>query len=504
MSNDRSKDQRFWKTFVIATAGFGLAAQVLALALGFSYDRSGGQDRRADRLVSKSREVPLPPVPVKRPRVNRTAKADFVRRKRRVATLPPPPPPRPTTTPPPKLIAATGRPLGRFYAGLAALESGLRQEPLTILHIGDSHVSSDAFSKSLRRRLQQRFGDAGRGMVIPAGAYKYAIADGVTLQRTGPWRAYNSMKHKSGPYGLSGVRLVAGKPRARLAMTLKRGHFTWAEVTVATGPREGRVRLTAGGRTRLINARAGRPGARTIRLEATARMMSVTASGGGRTTVLNWASGVDQPGIRYVNFGLAGATAAITKRWDKTLIARDVRALKPQLIIFGFGTNEGFNDRLDLAAYKRHVAAFLAQLKTVAPDAEILILGPADSARRPRFSGRGSGGQGGCAVLPAGTNYGALIKRKSARLSRWHAPPRLGQVRRTLRDLAAELKAGYWDWARAMGGPCSIQKWATARPRLAAADRVHLTQRGYDKSAQLLIDHLYDGLAQSQRIAATQ
>ena len=53
-------------------------------------------------------------------------------------------------------------PLSRFYAKLAALKTGRRSEPVTILHIGDSHVAADSFTRGIRSRLQTRFGDAGR------------------------------------------------------------------------------------------------------------------------------------------------------------------------------------------------------------------------------------------------------------------------------------------------------------------------------------------------------
>ena len=42
-------------------------------------------------------------------------------------------------------IAAGSGPLARFHAKLAALRAGKRTKPVTILHIGDSHVASDSF-----------------------------------------------------------------------------------------------------------------------------------------------------------------------------------------------------------------------------------------------------------------------------------------------------------------------------------------------------------------------
>ena len=383
-------------------------------------------------------------------------------------------------TPPVRL--AGHRPLSRFFAELAALEAGTRTEPITVVHLGDSHIASDSLSRGIRKRLQTRFGDAGRGMMVPAGAYKYAIADGVSFKRLGHWQASNSLRAKTGPYGVSGVRLTTNASGARLSLTSRRGLFDWAEVTVVTGPKQGTVQLKAGSQTMSFNARADERGSKVVRITARAETFTVTAGPGGATTVLNWAVGRERPGIRYVNFGIAGATADITKRWADQLVANDIAHLKPDLIVWGYGTNEGFNDGLDLARYRNTVSGFISQLKQAAPQADFLFLGPADGARSKRHA-RGS--------------------RRCAP-GNWSSPPKLYKVRQLLKDLSKAENAAYWDWYEAMGGACSINRWASATPALAARDRVHLTPRGYERSADLFVDHLMKSYSQSLLVAATQ
>ena len=406
---------------------------------------------------------------------------------------------------PEKPVAAplTGRPLSRFFSALASLEAGVRTKPVTIVHLGDSHIASDSLTRGIRRRLQARFGDAGRGMMVPAGAYKYAVADGVTFKRVGHWSARNSFRQKGGPYALSGVRLVTSSRGAKLLLTAHNDPFDWGEVTVVTGPKQGIVRLTAGSETVEFNARAADLGSKVVRINAKAGKLTVTAGGRGATTVLNWSIGRDTPGIRYVNFGLAGATADVTKRWSRQLVANDIAHLKPDLIVWGYGTNEGFNDRLDLKSYSKTVTSFVAYLREQAPDADFLFIGPADSARLPRYA-RHLRRSASCRQLsPAeAAGYGKLVSRRSGALQRWHAPPKLAAVRNFLEGLAAEQKAGYWDWSAAMGGDCAINRWASQK--LAAGDRVHLTNRGYDRSASLFVDHLVNSFSQSRLLAATQ
>lgn len=358
-------------------------------------------------------------------------------------------------------IDATSGPLGRFHGKLAALESGTRKKPVTILHIGDSHVASDSFSRGIRKGLQRRYGDAGRGMVIPANAFKYGVADQVGLSASGTWRASTALKtRKGGRFGISGVNVRSRSSRASMTLTSKTGNFDWAEVTVASGPSQGSFTVKVGSTAKTFEAFSKRKGSKTFRINARGKKVTLTPGGGAQTTVLNWATGKTRSGIRYVNFGLIGATLDITKRFDMKLVENDVRRLNPDLIIYGYGTNEGFNDNLNTSAYAKRASSYVSRLKANAPNADLVFLGAASGLRRKGNKACGS----------------------------WSTPPKLGPLRTTLRKVAAKEGAGYWDWSTAMGGACAINTWAGKG--LAAKDRVHLTSKGYRKSAERFVNWL--------------
>lgn len=359
-------------------------------------------------------------------------------------------------SPPASAQSSFEGPIGRFRSKLAALKSGQRTKPVTILHIGDSHVASDSFSRGVRTTLQNRFGNAGRGMVIPAAAFKYGIADQVRLTRSGRWRSRTALKTRNGSFGISGVNVTASSSNAVMRMSPTNGSFDWAEVTALIGPKQGKFVVTVGKVSKEFNARSQTKGSKTFRVEAKGRTLEVKPSGRSRLTMLNWATGRERPGIRYVNFGLIGATLAITKRFNKKLIENDVRRLDPDLLVYGFGTNEGFNDRLNLKKYREDLENFVGLLRSAAPNADLVYLGAASGLRR-RGKGKSCGGG-------------------------WRAPPKLAALRKMKKDMARENNVGYWDWSAAMGGACAVNSWA--KRRLAARDRVHLTSRGYLRSAK--------------------
>jgi len=362
---------------------------------------------------------------------------------------------------PPALDLGPGEPLADFRAKLEALAAKTRREPVVIVHIGDSHIAADSFSRGVRTRLQALYGDAGRGQVIPANAYKYAIAQAVSLDSGGPWRSVMSLKSDDGVFGLSGVRVESSSASA--IMTLKaENRFDWAEVTVATGPGQGSFEVMVDGKPAgRFEARAATAGARTFRIDRAGRQLSVRPVGNGEVGVLHWATARETPGVRYVNFGQSGATVSVTRRWNTAALENDLAKLKPDLIVYGFGTNEGFDDGLDIAAYRKYVAGFLGAMKTQAPQAEFLIIGAPDGMRRKGGVSCGNG---------------------------WSVPGKLGPLRAAMSDLAAGTGAGYWDWSAAMGGQCSMAKWV--RDGLAAKDHVHFTPKGYDRAAGLFVEAL--------------
>ncbi|SNY93232.1 Lysophospholipase L1 [Cohaesibacter sp. ES.047] len=363
-----------------------------------------------------------------------------------------------------------------FLSKMAALRAGNSDRPIRILHIGDSHIASDSLTRGIRKRLQKIYGDAGRGAVIPAKAYKWAHADGLSLTASRGWSSANSLKVKSGPYGLSGVRVATSSRGAKMTLTSKTGAFDWAEVTLYVGPNQGSATIATEAGSKRVSANAAKAGSKTVRITGRSKTLTVTHAGGGKTTVLNWASGKDNPGIQYVNFGISGATVDVTDRWSDKLIANDIKRINPDLIVYGYGTNEGYNDNLNMNRYTKTATSLLDKMRAAAPNAALMFVGPSDGARR-RSGGPSCGGG-------------------------WYTPKKLGTVRDTLKTLAKRYDALYWDWSSAMGGRCGVTKWSTSNPRLAAKDRVHLTPRGYDRSAGAFVDYLEQQVKNSLKIAS--
>src|SRR5690606_5551354 len=108
--------------------------------------------------------------------------------------------------------------LAQFHAAMSAIEAGERARPLTVLHLGDSHISLDTFTRGLRDRLQARFGDAGRGL-MPGIPFRYYAPDGYDLAMSGPWEIFSSLPaDAAGPFGIQGFRVEAETREAVISL----------------------------------------------------------------------------------------------------------------------------------------------------------------------------------------------------------------------------------------------------------------------------------------------
>ncbi len=398
--------------------------------------------------------------------------------------------------------AAANVALDSFFKALSALESGRAKGPVTILHLGDSHIAADRFSGDMRDEFQSRFGNAGRGMLMP-GLY---LARGVKFDRGGEWEAALSTGSAPGPYGLTGVKMSARTRQDWLRLTATDRPFAWAEITLETGPGQGNALIALDGDVKLVPCRAPSPSWTTIRLEQQAREITIRPKGDGMVSVHSVTIGNAKPGVRYINLGLPGATAATPLSWDSAELAGDLKRIAPDLIVLGYGTEESFDDNLSLGEYENKVRRVLARLRDAAPQASLLVIGPPDVARLPHYAqGPGRASDVCRALSPQErASYAKRIKSGDPRLARWHPPLRLDEVRQILRRAAAASQAFFWDWSKIMGGTCGIHAWVHGDPPLAANDHIHFTEEGSRRSARLLFRELMTGFDSFDRAATAE
>lgn len=333
-----------------------------------------------------------------------------------------------------------------------------------IIHIGDSHVASDAMTGTLRRGLQERFGDGGPGLVVPGSPWPAYRRRGVETGGDG-WTATRITKitPAEGPIGLTGVVMSATEPGATAWVESKDdgigARASVVELHYLRAPGGGRLQVQVDGAVR-ANLTTGssrvEPAFWSADLDDGPHRVELVATGGGTVRVLGL-SMTRNAGVVYDALGVNGARFVHWHRADEAVVAAEMRRDPPALVVTTFGTNET-NEDTTLEGHRRDFLATIGMLRRAAPGASCLVVGPPDRAER------------------------ALVERRRV----WQTTPALAAIIAAERQAALESGCAFWNTYAAMGGRGTMRRWAVLDPPLAGDDRVHLTSSGYRLIADAL------------------
>ena len=152
-------------------------------------------------------------------------------------------------------------------------------------------------------------------------------------------------------------------------------------------------------------------------------------------------------GVALDNIAMRGSSGTIFHRIDTELLAESYKAMNARLIIMEYGGNiVPSMGKKSVEWLKKIITRQIQTIQKANPDADILFIGPADMARQ----------QDGV----------------------WKTYPGLALTIKTLREIALENGAAYWDMHRVMGGNGSMIKWVKKEPALGFTDHIHFTRRG--------------------------
>jgi lysophospholipase L1-like esterase len=169
-----------------------------------------------------------------------------------------------------------------------------------------------------------------------------------------------------------------------------------------------------------------------------------------------------EPGVVVDTSGIDGARVATALAWDPDVLAAELRARPPELVVLAYGTNEAFDNRR-AEATGSEVVELVGRVREGAPQAECLVVGPPDAA------------------APDLTSH-----------------PRVAEIDGALRSSAEALGCGFFSLRGAMGGEGGFARFLAESPPLARSDRIHFTPLGYAKLGEALSDELIQAYDRSR------
>ena len=341
--------------------------------------------------------------------------------------------------------------LRHFYETLAHLEDGHAHDDVRILQYGDSHTASDLGTGALRRTMQQRFGDGGRGFVSIGKPWKRYSQDGI---RAGMSKEFTPEKKSAdGCHGLLGIAVEASK-RGAQAWTEATGPASRIELAYLEHPRGGSFDVFVdGAKSTRIATRAAKAqsGFNVLEVAETAHKVEVRAVGDGDVRVFGMTLDRSTAGIMVDSLGINGAQIYTALGWNEGCFAEQLKHRAPSLVVLAYGTNESM-ETTPASAYERKLVDLLGRVARAVPNASCLLLGPPDRAAE-------------------------------SKKDEWTTAPKIQEIVASQRRVAEAAGCAFYDQLEAMGGAGSIALWAKEPHPRAGRDRVHLAREGYAQLA---------------------
>jgi lysophospholipase L1-like esterase len=358
-----------------------------------------------------------------------------------------------------------GEGMRNFFLAVKQLESGIKRK-VHIVHIGDSHIQADFFSGRVRDLMQltNNFGNGGRGFVFPYAAAGTNNPQNYSVSYQGKWEGVRSVKRDAyAKWGMAGVVAITKDPNATLTINPNRENNATAyditrvkifypvfdkssfNVTVVANPSE------------LVSSYMSREGFVEFEFSKPQEEITIklTRSDPSQTQFVlqGFSLENDRAGIVYSSVGINGAEVPTYFRCED--FDRQLRVLKPDLVILSLGTNDAHVIKFDEEVFLTNLRFLVNMVKRSYPRASVLLTTPGDAYRARRY-------------LNLNNN----------------------KVRELIFQVATETGITVWDFYTVMGGLRSIDQWQ--RNQLATADRLHLTPKGYSFQGELLYDALMD------------
>jgi len=348
--------------------------------------------------------------------------------------------------------------LRRFFESLARLEDGDAQDDVLIAQFGDSHTAADIGTSAVRRALQTRFGDGGRGFVALGRPWSNYVQEGV---RGGMTREFVGERGKfslgqfvgDGRYGLAGFAIQTTRKRGRAWSDLS-SPSSRIDVAYLEQPGGGSFDVFVDGTKKgHISTRAGtaRSAFHAFDVGEGPHHVEARVKGDGAVRIFGLDLDRSKAGVVFETLGINGARATTMLQWQEPHMAEQLRHHPPDLVMLAYGTNEAGDDT-PASVYERQLHDALSRIARAVPSAACLILGPPDREIE----------------TPQG----------------WVTSPKLIEITETQRAVAKASGCAFFSQLDAMGGPGTLAIWVGEPQPRARRDYVHLTREGYTQLGQ--------------------
>ena len=340
---------------------------------------------------------------------------------------------------------------------------------INIMHIGGSHVQAGVFTQQFRDNLLSISPDliGGQYFVFPFSTGGTNNPTHYKVSSTGTWSyCRNAVRKETDKrMGLAGAAITTDDPTATVSIMTREKYptdltpdFDFNKVTVIGFSETKNVVPVLGYNGKTIHGQYDkRKSAYTFSLpDFTDSICIQFNSVPGEFTLTGILLENDMPGISVHGVGVNGASVPSYLRCDD--FERDLKLIRPDLIIFSIGINDASEKDFEKNAFKRNYDELIRVIRRVNPDCALLFMTNNDSYKKVKVKRK--------------TYYEVNLNGKI--------------VEDAFIEMGKKYNAAVWNQFDIMGGLKSMQNWEEAG--LAKKDKVHFTNEGY----RLLGDLFYN------------
>lgn len=346
---------------------------------------------------------------------------------------------------------------------------------VSIVHLGDSHIQAGFLTGQVMRRLQEVFGNAGRGWVGPLKLSKVNEPNDYYINSVvREWTVGRCIQQNpKAPVGIGGFGIQTVSPSVNFDVMIgpvNGAGYSFNQAVIyrceKSMPMLPAGMLKDSIRTSLSTKNCV-PGiladtfyisclTDTLQLQSTRRKQgtdSLLPASSFTNTYFGFKLTNGGPGLLYHSIGINGAM--FVNYTDRTYLEQ-LKALQPSLLIISMGTNETFGRRFNKPEFKEQVKTFISLVKEVLPNTSIILTTPAECYKRVTVNKKRS-----------------YIRHEN-----------IEKAADVITEVAREEGVACWDLFTMTGGKGSYRNWFDKK--LMGRDRIHFTKEGYWEQGELL------------------
>lgn len=350
-----------------------------------------------------------------------------------------------------------------------------------LVHIGDSHIQPDIMTAQVRNRMQDRWGNGGRGLIPAFYLAKTNEPTDYVLKSSTRVSDYSRIlsRNWTTDIGLTGVAVRFDTAYTELFIRAKVEGDQFSQVTLLHAPKGGYETASIAGN--VLFAKEVSPWAQMFRLKAmtdTVTMGVPCPSDFYGAILAN-----DKRGVMVHSIGNNGATySSYCKVAD---FGQQLKVLEPQLVIISLGTNEAAGNPTGIENY---ITRLITDIRKHNPKAKFLLTTPMEFQKRTSRQVAQQVKVGG------GKRRRARYKTVYKTVTSYAANPNAERVRQMILDYGRQHKIATWDLYAVAGGRGASSKWITAG-LMNPSDHLHQLEAGYELQGMLLADALMQALS---------